>query len=284
MQHVDVYHSEADAAYQGAPGAYSEQAARALLGSTARLMPCATLEQAVDAVVDGRALHAVVPVEDALSGSVPAVYEILLSRNLVVTGETVMNIDHVLVAQPGATLRNIRRVMSHPIALAQCSDFFRQHRHIEAVSVFDTAGAVRIVMQGGDPTVAAIASRDAAALYGAAILAEHVQDHAENWTRFLLIANPEHTAPVSEPQKAIVAFRLRHEPGALVRALQVIAQHGLSITKIEGRPVPGTTPPFDYRFVVEMIAPEGRSIPPDIGDALRGAVIWFKPLGAFRTR
>src|SRR5688572_6785755 len=125
MQQVDLYRSEADSAYQGAPGAYSEEAARVLLGDEARLMPCATLEQAFDAVADGRAHHAVVPVENALSGSVPTVYELLLSHDLVVSGETVINVDHVLVGATGATLGRVARVMSHPIALEQCADFFR---------------------------------------------------------------------------------------------------------------------------------------------------------------
>ena len=98
MQQFDIYRSDADAAYQGAPGAYSEEAAQALLGDQARLMPCATLEQTFDAVEDGRALHAVVPVENAVSGTVPSVYELLLSHNLVVTGETIVNVDYVLVA------------------------------------------------------------------------------------------------------------------------------------------------------------------------------------------
>lgn len=282
MHQVDLYKSEADAAYQGAPGAFSEEAAQALLGIDARLMPCATLEQTIEAVVDARARHAVVPVENALSGTVPAVYDLLLSHNLVVSGETVINIDHVLVAPPGATRRSIKRVMSHPLALAQCADFFRQNRGLEAVSVFDTAGAVRLAMERADGHTAAIASRRAATLYGAHIIAEHIQDQLDNWMRFLQLSQPDHVPAIEAPQKALVAFRLRHVPGALVRALEPIAAQGLSVTKIEGRPIPGTTPPFDYRFVVEMVAAEGHSITPALYRALADATIWFRPLGAFR--
>ena len=154
MQQFDLYTSDADAAYQGAPGAYSEEAARRLLGDEARLMPCATLEQTFDAVSDGRAAHAVVPVEDAHSGTVPQVYDLLLASDLVVSQEASINVDHVLMAPPGVARRDIRRVLSHPIALAQCADFFRQNRHIEAVSVFDTAGAVRMIVQNGEKTTA----------------------------------------------------------------------------------------------------------------------------------
>jgi prephenate dehydratase len=281
MDQFDIYKSDADAAYQGAPGAYSEEAAQALLGNEARLMPCATLEQTFEAVEDGRANHAVVPVENAVSGTVPSVYELLLSHNLRVTGEIVINVDYVLVAPPGTNRGTIRRVLSHPIALAQCSDFFRQNRRLEAVSVFDTAGAVRMAIESADRTTAAIASRRAADLYKAAVLQEHIQDVRDNWTRFLLLTNITHADPPTSPQKAIVACGLRHEPGALVTALQAIAKHGLSITKIEGRPIAGTG--FEYRFVVEMIAPGDSGIPDAVYEDLRAATTSFNLLGAFHA-
>jgi prephenate dehydratase len=281
MQQFDIYKSEADAAYQGAPGAYSEEAALAFLGSGARLMPCATLEQAFDAVVDGRAAHAVVPVESAAAGTVPSVYELLLTHDLVVTGETTINIDYVLVAPPGAHRDQLRRVLSHPLALAQCADFFRQNRGLEAVSVFDTAGAVRMMLASGETQTAAIASRRAAALYGATILAEHIQDHQDNWTRFLRLSQRTQATPVEAAQKAVIACTLRHEPGALVTALQPIAAAGLSVTKIEGRPIAGTG--FEYRFVVEMIAPHGGTIPPVVYKELARATTSFTLIGAFRT-
>lgn len=280
MQHVDLYTSHADAAFQGAPGAYSEEAAHALLGSDSRLMPCATLEQAFDAVADGRTRHAVVPVENAVSGTVPQVYELLLSHDLRVTGETSINIDHVLVAPKGTPRAAVRRVLSHPIALAQCGDFFRANRGVEAVSVFDTAGAIKMAIAAADGRTAAIASRRAAAMYDADIIGEHIQDHRENWTRFLLLSGPADAPATDDPQKAFVAFGLKHEPGALVDALKPIADHGLSVTKIEGRPIPGH--PFEYRFLVEMVSASGDPIRPAAFEALAAATSWLKVLGAFR--
>ena len=279
MQHVDLYTSLADAAYQGAPGAYSEEAARALLGPDARLMPCATLEQTFDAVVEGRATHAVVPIDTALSGTVAHVYDLLLSHELAVSGETLINIDHVLVAAPGTRPEGLRRVMSHPIALAQCSEFFRARPRVEAVSVFDTAGAVRMALDARDGSTAAIASRRAAELYGAEVIAEHVQDHRENWTRFVLLSAPAHARQSERPRKALVAFGLKHEPGALVHALTPIAEHGLSVSKIEGRPIRGKA--FEYRFVVEMVAPDNGQITQQAFDAIGKATTWLKVLGAF---
>lgn len=280
MQQFDLYKSDADAAYQGAPGAYSEEAAHVLLGAEVRLMPCATLEQAFEAVEDARAQHAVVPVENAVSGSVPTVYELLLAHSLVVTGEAVINVDYVLVAPPGVTRAEIRRVLSHPVALAQCTDFFRQNRGLEALSVFDTAGAVRLASDSGDRRTAAIASRRAAALYGADILQEHIQDQRDNWMRFLLLSGTPQAASVEGAHKALVACRLRHQPGALVTALAPIARHGLSVTRIEGRPIAKTD--FEYRFIVEMIAPDGGTIPTAVYDELRAATTSLKVLGAFR--
>lgn len=281
MQQVDLYRTEADAAYQGAPGAYSEEAAQALLGGDARLMPCASLEQAFDAVADGRAAHAVVPVESALAGTVPRVYELLLSHDLVVTGETSINVDYVLVGVAGASLAGLRRVMTHPLALAQCADFFRTHRGIEAVSVFDTAGAVRMVVETGAPATGALASRRAAHLYGATILSEHVQDDPENWTRFLRLTARPHAGPESG-RKAIIACGLRHEPAALVRALQVLANHGLSVTKIEGQAIKGKA--FEYRFVIEVVGGEGTSLGRATFDGLGTATEWFNVLGVYEPR
>lgn len=281
MQQVDLYTSLADAAYQGAPGAFSEEAARVLLGEKARLMPCAGLEQTFEAVADHRAQHAVLPVEDAISGTLPSVYEHLLTHDLVVSGETTILVDHVLVAAGRRPLSALRRVLSHPIALSQCGDFFRQNRHLEAVSVFDTAGAVRLIVDAGDGTTAAIASQRAAAWYGGTVIAEHIQDQRDNWTRFLLISHPAHAPKVPAPQKALVALGLRHQPGALVRALTPIAELGLSVTKVEGRPVPGR--PGDYRFVVEIVHPEGAAIPPALWPALAQGAVTVKVLGAFNV-
>ncbi len=279
MHHFDEYTSVADAAFQGAPGAYSEEAAQALLGNAARLMPCATLEQTFDAVVDGRASHAVVPVENAVSGTVPGVYELLLAHDFVVTAETSLNIDHVLVGAKGARRDGLRRVMSHPIALAQCADFFRAHRGLEAVTVFDTAGAVRMVVEAGDPHAAAIASRRAAALYGGDILAERIQDVPANWTRFLMLMARSQAPASRSGHKAIVACGLRHEPGTLVRALQHIADQGLSVTKIEGQPIKGA--PFEYRFVVETVAHDGRAIDADDFAGLAASTEWCTLLGIY---
>jgi len=238
----------ADAAYQGEPGAYSEQAAWTLVGRGGALLPCVSLAAAFDAVQDGRARTAVVPVENSLAGTVPRAYELLLEHDLVAAGETAVHIDHVLIGRPGTRLRGIRRVLSHPVALDQCRRFIAS-RDLEAIAVFDTAGAVGMIMDDATGTAAAIASRRAADLHGADILATGVQDSDDNWTRFLLLtARPPDIPP--RARKAILTFRLPHATGTLSRALQYLAAAGLNLTKIESRPIHGR--PFEYAFVIEL--------------------------------
>ena len=235
-------------AYQGEPGAFSEQAAWNLVGRDAPLLPCRTLGDVFDAVGDGRARQAVVPVENTLAGTVPRSYELLLEHRLTAIAETRVRIEHMLIAHPFASAGEIRRVLSHPVALDQCRDYLSA-RGFEAVPVFDTAGAVGEVMRDSDRTIAAIASRRAADLHGAAIVAEDIQDHVENWTRFLQLV-PEGAATTVNPRKAMVVFELRHQCGSLARALHMVASLGLNLTKVESRPIP--VRPFEYAFLVEM--------------------------------
>lgn len=270
----------ADAAYQGAPGAYSEEAARALLGERAALLPLATLEDVFDAVATGEARRAVVPVENCLTGAVPNAYELLIDRGLRVTGETRVRIDHVLAASRGTQRDDVARVLSHPVALAQCRRFFERHPRIEPVPVFDTAGAVAMVVRDTDGRSAALASRRSAQLYGADILAEGIQDHAENWTRFLLAGAAAAAPDEGGPRKAIVTFGLPHAPGALHRALEPLAAHGLNLTRIQSQPVHGL--PFEYRFIAEMTAARAEPLGAGLA-ALRDVTTALRVLGDYAS-
>jgi prephenate dehydratase len=238
-----------DAAYQGQPGAYSEQAARRMCGADATLLPCETLSETFAAVAAGRARCAIVPLENTLAGPVPGAITLLLESSFVVHGETAERIDHVLAAPPGATLAGVREILSHPMALAQCERFFKAHPGVRPVPVFDTAGALQMVMRTGDPSRAAIAGHAAAALYGASVLARHLQDHASNFTRFLRVARPPAPPLGSGPCRFLLGVRLAHRPGTLALALQVLADHEVNLTRIDSVPVPGC--PFEYEFVLE---------------------------------
>ncbi len=239
----------ADAAYQGQPGAYSEQAARKACGPKAKLLPCETLAATFAAVRTGQARCAVVPLENSLAGPVPGCIGLLLESGLIVHAEATERIDHVLAGPPGSTLGNVREVLSHPIALAQCERFLRSHPAIRPVPVFDTAGALQMVMHAGTVSRAAIAGRAAAALYGAAILAEHVQDHAENFTRFIQVAPPPGPPVGTGPCRLLFGVRLAHRPGTLAAALQALAGFDINLTRLDSSPVAGR--PFEYEFVIE---------------------------------
>jgi prephenate dehydratase len=279
--HVDLHQAVYDAAYQGAPGAYSEEAAHTLLGPTATMLPRRSLEQVFEAVAAGGARYGVVPVENTLSGTVPNVYELLLSHDLRVVRETLTHIDHVLVGPAQMRREDVRRVLSHPVALAQCAEFFRSHRNVQAVPVFDTAGAVEIVMREDDGFTAAIASRRAASLYKGEVLAEHLQDHPENWTRFLLLARSQEAPQTRGATKTLVAFDLPHKPGSLAHALQEIARRNVNLTKIESRPIAGK--PFEYRFIVELTVDREGSALDEAIEEMRHETPWLRVLGAYRT-
>ena len=270
------------AAYQGRPGAYSESAARALLGAKATLVPCDTLEDVFAALTSGRIARAVVPVENTLAGTVSKTYDLLLEHDLTVIGEHVEHIDHVLIGRPGASIAGLRRVLSHPVALAQCERFFRAHPEITAVPVFDTAGAVPLALDDAAGTTAAVASRDAARLYGGGVLQEHLQDHPENFTRFVLIGVQPPPVAGTGRLKTIVALRLANTPGALWRALEPFAHGAINLTKIESRPVAGS--PFEYAFVLEF-QNEGPAAGADAAliDLAR-RTRWMRVVGTFPAR
>lgn len=268
---------QADAAYQGDPGAYSEQAAWALVGREARLLPCRTLAVMFDAVADGHAGLAVLPIENSLAGTVPRAFELLLERELFASAETRVHIDHVLIGSPGTTVDRVSRVLSHPVALDQCRKFITQRR-FEAVPAFDTAGAVAMALEDTSGATAAIASRRAASLNNADILAENIQDHAENWTRFLLVG-PRPAMEVQPGAHAILAFRLPHEPGSLANVLSRIAASRANMTKIESRPIEGR--PFEYAFYLELqLAADDDALPALLND-LGSATTDLKLLGAY---
>jgi prephenate dehydratase len=177
----------ADAAYQGTRGAFSEQAALALCGSGAQLMPCRDLEDVFRAIAEGRAKCGVVPDWNSTAGPVPGCSEFISGYATDVEGEILLPVIHALIVVPGASLVDVREVTSHPMALAQCEEFLRRHPNLRPVPAYDTAGAVADVIRRGDKSVAAIGSRRAADAWGGAVLLDQIQDSADNVTRFLLV-------------------------------------------------------------------------------------------------
>ena len=260
-----------DAAYQGTRGSNSEDACIDLLSSSAKLLPRATLEDVFKAVTRGEARFGVVPIENTLAGSIHACYDLLFEHDLKIVGETVRHILFQLIAPPGVGLAEVRKALSHPVALAQCEKFFRQHPAIQPVPVYDTAGAVEIVIKQPDRDAAAIATRRAAEVYGGVIVAETIQDHMENYTRFLLITSTLPSRPRLSPSvsmigfdfKTTIVFSVGNAPGALYHSLRPFAERGVDLAKIESRPLRGS--PFEYLFYLDLI---GRADSRPIADAL----------------
>jgi prephenate dehydratase len=243
-------------AYQGEPGAFSQTAARQLLGDDAATIPFRSFEEMFQSVATGDADCCVAPIENSLAGSIHRNYDLLLSSGLTILGETFLRIVHNLIAPPGTTLADVRRVYSHPVALAQCGRFLRQHPEMEPEPMHDTAGAVRVVMERRQPGEAAIASEAAANIYGGVILATNVEDDPQNFTRFFLLAPPNasiqpSTDPSAQRWKTSLLLEIANTPGSLHRALGVFATAGIDLSKIESRPIPGK--PRDYAFYLDVI-------------------------------
>lgn len=235
-------------AFQGELGAFSEDAAIALLGAQIEIVPRPTFEALFSSVQQGIADYALAPIENSLAGSVHKSYDLLLESHLQVVREVILPITHNLIATPDASLEDIESAESHPVALAQCEEFFRTHPQILRVPALDTAGSVREIMLARDPSRAAIAGKRAAQIHGGRILLEHIEDHRENFTRFLLLAaSPE---PSEKNDKLSLVVRLEHKPGALNRALEIFARRGISLLKIESRPIAGH--PWEYRFYLDL--------------------------------
>lgn len=237
-------------AFQGERGAFSEEAALRLLGPEIDVVPCPTFEALFAAIDAGRADVLLAPIENSLAGSVHRSFDLLLESKLEITGEVIHPIAHYLIGVPGATLERIASVESHPVALAQCEQFFRAHPRLKRIATEDTAGSVRAVMQAGEAGRAAIAGRRAAEIYGAAILREHIEDHRENYTRFLLLAPAPR--PNALANKLSLVVELSHQPGSLHRTLGIFSRRGINLTKIESRPIPGR--PWQYRFYLDLQA------------------------------
>src|SRR6266403_6247267 len=228
-------------AFQGEPGAFSEAAAIQLLGDAIITVPRATFEAAFTAIAEGAADALLAPVENSLAGSVVRVFDLLKESRLAIVAETILPIEMQLIGAPGASLDDIRSVASHPMALAQCERFFAAHPQWTRVPAEDTAGSVREALSHGDKSCAAIAGRRAAEHYHGVILAESIQDNAENFTRFVLLFPESEAAAWISPdaRKVSLAMRLAHRPGALLASLEPFARQAVNLLKIESRPIHG---------------------------------------------
>ena len=241
-------------AIQGELGAFSQEAAKRMVpGCT--IIPCARSLEVFDRLERGSVGAAVIPIENSLAGSVAEHFDLLMARDVFIRKEFLLRIVHNLIAAPGAKFKEIRRALSHPVALDQCRDFFKNNPQIQAVPFYDTAGSVKHVVAEGLKDSAGIAGRQAVTAYKARILKAEIEDDKRNFTRFFLVQKRRRVLPGAN--KTSIAFNVRNVPGALFKALSVFALRDISLSKIESRPLRGH--PWDYVFYVDFLRGDDES-------------------------
>jgi prephenate dehydratase len=213
------------------------------------IVPCARSLEVFDRIERGSVQAAVIPIENSLAGSVAEHFDLLLTRDVFIQREFRLRIVHNLIAAPGVKFPSLRRVLSHPVALEQCRNFFRRHPSIEPVPFYDTAGSVKHVLEDGLRDAAGIAGRQAATVYGGKILKAGIEDDKRNFTRFFLIRKQRRVAP--RANKTSIAFKVKNIAGALFKGLSVFALRDISLSKIESRPMRGQ--PWEYVFYVDFL-------------------------------
>ncbi|XCB24192.1 prephenate dehydratase [Tunturibacter gelidoferens] len=241
-------------AIQGELGSNSHMATVEMLESPGGLeiVACAVSAQVLAKVIAGEVDAAVLPIENSLHGSVAEHYDLLLDLPVHIERESLLRIRHNVIAMPGVKLQEVKRVMSHPVALSQCRRFLASHPEWEVVPFYDTAGSVKRLMAEGLRDAAGIAPVLAASEYGAEVMVADIEDHTENYTRFHLVRRDDSVLEKAggDGNKMSLAFAIEHRPGTLVAALQRLAKAGVDLTKIESRPVPGR--PWEYVFYVDV--------------------------------
>lgn len=265
-------------AFQGERGAFSEEAVVAHFGETARPLPCRSFAEVFEAASSGRADYGVVPIENSLAGSIHQVYDLLLAHGLHIVGEVEIRISHHLIALPGVKLANVRRVLSHPQALAQCQgSLARLLPEAEPVPTYDTAGSAKLLQVERIRDGAALASRRAAEIYGLVILRKCLEDDPENYTRFLVLG----TSPVEPqgPAKTSLVFSVKNAPGALHRCLGAFARRGIDLTKIESRPLRGKR--WQYVFYVDFAGSVHEERCREALEELEGMATFLRVLGSY---
>jgi prephenate dehydratase len=234
-------------AFQGERGAFSEDAATKLFGTSIDFAPCVRLKEVFELVMQDKVEFGVVPVENSQAGSINDTYDLLLTYPLNIFAEVILRVSHYLMALPGEKLEDIRTIYSHPQALAQCADFLGR-LNAEIMPSYDTAGSAKMVKEKKLTNCAAIASKRAADIYGLEILAPEIETSANNYTKFVAISRQK--AKPAQRNKTSLVFGTEHKPGSLYRILGIFATRNINLTKLESRP--SRIKPWEYVFYADF--------------------------------
>ncbi|NMA95178.1 MAG: prephenate dehydratase [Clostridiales bacterium] len=250
-------------AYQGIPGSFSHQAAGLYFGKDAELVSKSSFDDVFTLLDRGEADVGILPVENSSVGMISRVFDLLSQYNLNIQGELYLEVKHNLLAPPGTQLKDIEEVYSHPQAIGQCHNFLEEHTKWKVIPYFDTAKSAKWVKEQGLSKFAAIASTEAASLYGLDIIAENIQDNTLNYTRFIVIAMD----PVigDDCNKISINISLSHTPGSLYKVVEQFAKNNLNMLSIKSRPI--VTKPFEYMFYIDF---EGHIDDPNVKTAIEG--------------
>ena len=265
-----------EVAFQGEIGAYGEEAAFRFFGPSVQLRPLESLEEVFKVVEREEVQFAVVPVENSLEGSISRVYDLLLNSTLMVGGELELRVIHCLISNPGAGLDTIRKVYSHPQALAQCRNFLK-HLNCELVPTYNTAASVKMVRDEGTPDSAAIASARAAEIYGMKVIAQEIEDNPNNFTRFFILSKED--SPPTGNDKTSIVFSTKDRPGALYESLRELMARNINLTKLESRPT--RQRPWEYNFYLDFEGHREDKVAREALESLEKTSIFMKVLGSY---
>ena len=269
-------------AFQGIEGAYSELAGRKYFApylDHTLFVGVPTMEQVVNAVEDGDADYGLLPVENTAAGSINEVYDLLSCAQLSIVGEEVLRVEHCLLAIDEVPLSDIRQIYSHPQALAECMKFVSKLPNCQALPYADSAMAVKKVKEEKDTGLAAVASEEAGRLYGLKVLRRNIEDQQNNYTRFLILAKKPATIDLRIPCKTSLIMATSHEEGSLLKALTLLHEYKINLSKLESRPIPGM--PFQYLFYIDFDGNMAEDRVAKALEKLRSATTSLKVLGSY---
>lgn len=263
-------------AFQGEKGAYSEEAILKHWGNEGEPIPKPNLKDVFNAVENKKVRLGLVPVENSIQGSIVRTYDLLNTCKIMIIGETILKINHCLIANPGVKKSEIRKVYSHPQALAQSSKYIERY-NFEPINTYDTAGSVKIIKENGTHNTAAIASARAAKVYNMNILERGIENHKKNYTRFFIIGH-DHLEYTGNDKTTLV-FSVEKGKNSVLDAFNILSKNGVNITKIQTRPFVGK--PWEYLFFLDVIGHKSEKPISNVLKELESVTFKLKVLGSY---